>query len=139
MRTHEEASAALLQAKRQFGRPDAAVLRWNVEIVPSAATYVGPLLVASYAKPDSLVLRIGPMLATACCRVGRPEMRPPLVAGQPPKLVWGLERIDEHTWDVAPSLHQPTLFHAHIVLVNVPVPAPWDTNLTTDRKLIEGG
>jgi len=39
---------------------------------------------------------------------------------------WGLRRIGPHTWAVNPSIHEPGIVHAYIVLCEVPEPAPWE-------------
>ena len=39
---------------------------------------------------------------------------------------WGLIKIGPGTWKVDPSIHQPNVLHAYLVLCEVPEPAPWE-------------
>jgi hypothetical protein len=39
---------------------------------------------------------------------------------------WGLIKIGPRTWQVNPSIQQPGLVHAYLVLCDVPEPAPWE-------------
>jgi hypothetical protein len=38
---------------------------------------------------------------------------------------WGLSRLGPGVWAVSPSIHQPGLLHAYVVLCDVPEPAPF--------------
>lgn len=94
-----------------------------------AFAYKGPEAVASAVKDPDGQWRI----ALAFTRNGKRYFYAlPVEPGAGPKqlspnqISWGFVRIGATVWEVMPSVHVPTQLHAHVTVINVPVPAPWE-------------
>lgn len=88
------------------------------------------------ANGGEVVLRLGRYPIHFAARIGDPVMEKAtatasliIIPGPPPPprmKAWGLTKLGDSVWAVAPSIHLPGAFHGYVVLCDVPNPAPWE-------------